>query len=68
MKVSELNFGDYVYERIAILRHSGPEYCAAHAEAYVKRAYGEAELAQQDGVTCADGWLTLRLAEAEKEA
>ena len=39
MKVSEVNFGTYDYVRIAVLRHSGPEYCAAGAEDYVKRTY-----------------------------
>lgn len=68
MKVSELHFGDYVYQRIAVLRHSGPEYCAANAEAYVMKTYGDAELAQENGVTCADGWLTLRLAESDSKS
>ena len=67
MKVSEVNFGDYTYERIAVLRRIGPEYCTAHAEDYVKRAYGEMELSDTDGVTCADRWLTLKLAESEKK-
>jgi hypothetical protein len=66
MKVSEVNFGTYDYIRIAVLRHSGPEYCAAGAEDYVKRTYGERELAE-DGVTNADGWLTLKLAETVKK-
>lgn len=66
MKVSELNFGEYDYRRIAVLRHSGPEYCAAGAEDYVRHTYGESELAA-DGVTNADGWLTLRLAESERK-
>lgn len=67
MKVSELNFGEYEYQRIAVLRHSGPEYCAAGAEDYVRRTYGDSELAA-DGVTNADGWLTLRLAESERRS
>ncbi len=66
MKVSELQFGAYDYVRIAVLRHSGPEYCAAGAEDYVLRTYGERELAE-DGVTNSDGWLTLKLAEAGKK-
>ena len=39
MKVSEVDFGSYEYVRIAVLRRIGPEYCAAHAENYVKRTY-----------------------------
>ena len=66
MKVSEVHLGEYDYVRIAVLRHSGPEYCAAGAEDYVLRAYGNAELAE-DGVANADGWLTLKLAETVKK-
>ena len=56
MKVSEVDFGSYEYVRIAVLRRIGPEYCAAHAEDYVKRTYGEMELSEENAVTCADGW------------
>lgn len=61
MKLSEIDLGAYTYERIAILRPEGPEYCAPHAEDYILRTYGDQELAEPNGVTCADGWLTLKL-------
>lgn len=64
MKVGEIDFGSYEYVRIAVLRRIGPEYCAAHAEDYVKRTYGEMELSEENAVTCADGWLILKLAES----
>lgn len=67
MKVAEVDFGAYDYKRIAVVRRIGPEYCAAHAEDYVRRTYGEMELSETDAVTCADGWLTLKLAESDKK-
>ena len=67
MKVAEVDFGAYCYERIAVVRRIGPEYCAAYAEDYVKRTYGEAELSEKDPVVCADGWLTLKLAESDQK-
>lgn len=63
MKLSTIDLHAYTYERIAILRPEGPEYCAPQAEEYVLRTYGDRDLAEPDGVTCADGWLTLKLAD-----
>lgn len=68
MKVAEVDFGMYDYKRIAVIRRIGPEYCAAHAEDHVRRVYGEMELSETDAVTCADGWLTLKLAESDKKS
>lgn len=64
MKVSDLKFETYQpYQRIAVLRRTGPEYCAAGAEDYVMRTYQNEELAE-DGVVCENGWLTLKLQES----
>ena len=67
MKIRDIDFSAYEYQRIAVVKRIGPEYCAAHAEDYVRQTYGEAELCE-NGISCADGWLTLKLKESTKEA
>ncbi len=67
MKVSEIDFTQYQFERIAVLRHGGVDYCPKNAVGYVKKEYGEKELADEDAVTVDADWLTLKLAESVKK-
>ena len=62
MKVKELDFSGFTYERIQAPMEHGVAYFPKGAEEALLRLYGEKELADGGATVTDDGWLCLTLA------
>lgn len=62
MKLKNLDFAKYNYKRIAIRTSRATEYCAPDSDEYVKMAYGETEITEEQ-IQAENDWLNFDLQE-----